>query len=171
MKYVFAIIVFAINIVACEIDKNIFYSILMNEAPKGKVGYEYLISFNNSSDVKILKKTQIKSYFLDNRTIDCKNKELCSYILYSLTKSNITNLDLGAFQINYKVHNLEKLSDYFDINKSYKFACNYLKSCIKQYNYTWQGIACYHSKTPHYNEKYRLKLKRNYERVGELPNR
>lgn len=152
----------------CTVDKNIIYSILLNEGAKNKAGYEYIIGFNNKSDVKIVKKTALKDFFMDNRNIDCKNKKLCTYILYQLSKSNITNLDVGAFQINYQVHNLKTLSDYFDINKSYKFACSYIESCIKQYGNTWYAYACYHSRTPKYNKKYREKLKINYAKVKEL---
>lgn len=152
----------------CSIDKNVIYSILMNEGLKKRIGYEYIISFNNSSDVKVLKETALKSLFIDNRTIDCKNEKLCSYILYELTKAKITNLDLGAFQINYGLHNLSKLSDYFDINKSYVFACDYIEKMVKKYGDNFRAYASYHSQTPKFNEKYQKRLKINYEKVQQL---
>lgn len=152
----------------CSIDKNVIYSILMNEGLKKRIGYEYVISFNNSSDTKVIKKTELKSLFVDDRTIDCKNEKLCSYILFELTKVKITNLDLGAFQINYRLHNLSKLSDYFDIDKSYIFACNYIEDCVKQYGDNFKAYACYHSRTPKYNEKYQKNLRINYKKVQQL---
>lgn len=152
----------------CSIDKEIIYSILLNEGLKKKAGYEFVISFNNSSDVKTLKRTGLKSLFIDNRTIDCKNEKLCSYILYELTKAKITNLDLGAFQINYKLHNLNSLADYFDIKKSYIFACKYIEDCVKQYGDNFKAYACYHSRTPKFNEKYQKNLKINYKKVQQL---
>jgi hypothetical protein len=153
----------------CTVDKNIIYSILLNEGLTNRAGYEYIISFNNKNEAKAVKEiAAIKPFFINNRTIDCKNKELCSYILYQLSKAKITNLDLGAFQINYRVHNLKSLSDYFSINKSYKFACGYIERCIKQYGNSWYSYACYHSRTPKYNKKYKEKLKINYEKVKEL---
>jgi len=152
----------------CSIDKNVIYSVLMNEGLKKRIGYEFIISFNNFSDVKVLKKTGLKSLFVDNRTIDCKNEKLCSYILYELTKANITNLDLGAFQINYMFHNLDTLADYFDINKSYVFACNRIEDCVKQYGNNFKAYACYHSRTKEHNEKYQKRLKINYEKVQQL---
>lgn len=153
---------------SCSISKDIFYSILMNEGLKKRVGYEYIISFNNISDVKILKKTGIKNLFINNRTLDCKNEKLCSYILSELTKANIKNLDLGAFQINYKLHKLNSLSDYFDIDKSYIFACKYIETCVKQYGNNYKAYACYHSRTPKHNEKYQKNLKINHKKVEQL---
>ena len=153
---------------SCSIDKSVIYSVLMNEGLKKRIGYEYIISFNNSSDVKVIKRTELKSLFVDNRTLDCKNEKLCSYILYELTKAKITNLDLGAFQINYGLHNLSKLSDYFDINKSYVFACKYIEDCVKQYGDNFKAYACYHSRTPKFNEKYQKNLKINYKKVQQL---
>lgn len=152
----------------CSIDKSVIYSVLMNEGLKKRIGYEYIISFNNSSDVKVIKRTELKSLFVDNRTLDCKNEKLCSYILYELTKAKITNLDLGAFQINYGLHNLSKLSDYFDIDKSYVFACKYIEDCVKQYGDNFKAYACYHSRTPKHNEKYQRNLKINYAKVQQL---
>jgi hypothetical protein len=153
----------------CTVDKNIIYSILLNEGLTNRAGYEYIISFNNKDEAKSVKEiVAIKPFFINNRTLDCRNKELCSYILYQLSKANITNLDLGAFQINYKIHNLKTLNDYFNIDKSYKFACSHIESCIKQYGNSWYSYACYHSRTPKYNKIYREKLKINYEKVQEL---
>lgn len=158
----------ATQIKSCSIDKNIIYSILMNEGLKNKVGYEYIISFNNSYEANKIKNTALKNFFVDNRTIDCKNKQLCSYILYELTKINILNLDLGAFQINYKLHNLNTLSDYFDIYKSYNFACKYIEDCVKQYGNNFKAYACYHSRTKELNDKYQKNLKVNYIKVKRL---
>lgn len=152
----------------CSIDKNVIYSVLMNEGLKKRIGYEYIISFNNSSDVKVLKKTELKSLFVDNRTIDCKNEKLCSYILYELTKAKIINLDLGAFQINYRLHNLDTLSDYFDINKSYIFACDYIEKMVKKYGDNFKAYASFHSQTKEHNEKYQKNLKINYKKVQQL---
>lgn len=152
----------------CSIDKNVIYSILMNEGLKKRVGYGFIISFNNSSDVKFLKKTEIKSLFINNRTLDCKNEKLCAYILNQLRKANIINLDIGAFQINYRLHKLNSLEDYFDIDKSYLFACKYIEDCVKQYGNNFKAYACYHSRTPKFNEKYQKNLKINYEKVNQL---
>ena len=152
----------------CTIKKDIIYSVLLNEGLKKRAGYEFIISFNNERDVKLIKKTELKKLFVDSRTIDCKNEKLCSYILYELTKAKITNLDLGAFQINYGLHNLSKLSDYFDIDKSYIFACNYIEKCVKQYGDNFKAYACYHSRTPKFNEKYQKNLRINHAKVQKL---
>lgn len=152
----------------CSIEKEIIYSILLNEGLKKKAGYEYIISFNNSYEADKIRKTELKNMFINNRTIDCKNRQLCSYILYELTKINIINLDLGAFQINYKFHNLDTLADYFDIHKSYIFACKYIENCVKQYGDNFKAYACYHSRTKEHNEKYQKNLKANYIKVKHI---
>ncbi len=153
----------------CNIDKSVFYTILLTEGLKDKVGYEYLISFNDKEDSKnLIKNKYLKNLFITKRTIDCKNKKLCSYIVYELHKKGIINYDLGAFQINYKMHRLKRVEDYFDINKSYTHACKLLNSCIKKYGFNWTGIACYHSQTPKYNKKYKEKLMLNFRKVIDM---
>jgi len=159
----FIILLFLNSLFAeCNINKDVMLTILMNEGLKNKIGYEYIISFNDSKDVDILKKTALKSLFINNRVIDCKNKKLCSYILYQLTKADITNIDVGAYQINYRLHNLDKLGDYFDINKSYIFAYDYVKQNVKKFGCNWSAVASYHSITPKYNQIYKMKLLENY---------
>lgn len=140
----------------CKVDYRILYGIAKTEShPKREVGYPYLISFNNKGESKILKKTKgLNFIFLDNRTIDCKNTSSCIAILNFLEKKKITNLDLGAFQINYRWHKLDKES-YFSVKDSLDFACSHLMTLGEERGWGWEAIASYHSKTPKHNERYR----------------
>ena len=167
MKYVFYIFVVFVSLSysnVCKIDNKIMYSILKNEAYSQKdVGYPYIISFNDVSDQLMIKKTKLKQYMINPRNLDCQNKEFCEKVLKALVKNNITNVDLGPYQIHYKSHyKTVPISTFFDLQKSYIFACNYVKTKIKKYGFNWYAIASYHSETPKYNAKYQISLKEHY---------
>ncbi|WP_323585398.1 lysozyme family protein [Aliarcobacter butzleri] len=149
----------------CKIDNKIMYSILIKESYSRKdAGYPYIISFNNESDQSLIKKTKLNSYMLNSRNLDCKNKELCEKILKSLVKHKITNLDLGPYQIHFDSHYKNvPLTTFFDLQKSYLFACNYVKSKIDKYGFNWFAIASYHSETPKFNYIYQKELKPIYK--------
>lgn len=169
MRFIFIFIIFFSfaysNINECRLDKKILYSVLLKEGLAKNIGYEYIISFNKDSDIKRVKKSKLKSYFVSGSTIDCKNPFLCEVILTKLNEAGIKNLDLGAFQINYSSHKLKNKKDYFDLEKSYIFACGYIEKMIKKYGYNWYAIGSYHSQTPYYNEKYRKDLIKKYDKV------
>lgn len=148
----------------CKLDKKILYAILLNEGLSGNKGYEYIISFNNKNDAKRVKQSNLGKMFMNSRVLDCKNPFLCEVIVTKLHEAKITNLDLGAFQINYRHHKLPK-KDYFNLSKSYQYACSFIESNIKKYGYNWYAIASYHSTTPVYNYKYQRNLMRNYKKV------
>ena len=144
----------------CKISHKIMYGIAKVEHhAKRDVGYPYIISFNNPSELKDIKKlmTSIGLLVLDNRTIDCKNQQVCIDTTQLLINSNITNLDLGAFQINYE-SNKAPLYTYFDLAESYSFACHLVSEHVAKYGFSWESIANYHSKTKSLNTKYKFNL-------------
>lgn len=142
----------------CTVDDRIMYSIASVERhKKTPIGYPYLISLNSKSDQKrVAKDKELKKFFLDKRTIDCQDTETCIAILDRLESNNIVNVDLGAFQLNYKYWKIPK-SSYFDIKKSYSKACSIVMS-HNQNEWTWENIAKYHSKTKKYNNIYKSTL-------------
>lgn len=167
MRVILVLLLLSISTFAkeqCTIDKKILYSILLNESLPQRAGYENIISFNNTNDAKRAK-TVYSKYFVNARTLDCKNKKLCVGILTHLTRSNIKNLDVGAFQINYKFHKLDA-DKYFSYKDSYKYACEFISDLIKEHGYNWYAIASYHSKTPKYNLAYQKKLIQNYKLIS-----
>lgn len=147
----------------CSLDYSIMYLVAMNEKHKDRnVGYPYLISFNNKKEASVAK--HYINGFLDNRTIDCKNEKRCTDILKILFSAKITNLDLGAFQINYHYHK-ENLSDYFNLKKSYNIGCKIAEKHINNNAVTFQDIAKYHSLSRKYNSIYANSLSRNYKKL------
>ncbi len=148
----------------CKIDNNLMLSILLNERHSTKnPGYEYLISFNNPAEAKSLK-AHYKDFFLDERTLDCKRLDSCVNFLNYLVKVGITNVDLGAYQLNYKYQRL-KHEEYFKIEPSYHKACDYVEQMVNEVGYSWRGIAAYHSKTEKYNQIYRKNLISTYKAI------
>lgn len=140
----------------CKVDDRIMFSIAeVEKHAKRDVGYPYLISLNNTKDKEKLSE-DFTPYFLDNRTIDCENYENCILIAKTLIENGVTNLDNGAFQINYNYWKMP-LGNYFDIKKSYLKACSIIESHNTK-EWTLRNIANYHSGTPSLNKKYRAKL-------------
>lgn len=157
-KLVLFTFLLSINIFAseCSVEDTIMYSIAEVEKSKHRaVGYQYLISFNKSDDAEEVEDT-FKALMIDKRTMDCNSQELCVEITTYLIDKGIVNLDLGAFQINYRVWKM-KHSDYFDLRKSYQKACKIVTGNNKN-GWTWKRVANYHSRTPKYNKKYKKRL-------------
>lgn len=154
----------------CSVHNDIMKSILMQERHTIKnIGYEYLISFNNSCEAKKYREVY-ENLFLDPRTIDCKNLTTCVNILKNLLNNGVTNLDLGPFQLNYIHQKVPNEKYYFTFINSYYKACSYVESNIKQFGYTWYAIAAYHSRTPELNEIYRKKLIAHYKKLQIMNN-
>ncbi|MFA5454001.1 MAG: hypothetical protein WC272_01630 [Sulfurimonas sp.] len=148
----------------CKIDNNLMLSILLNERHFAKrPGYEYLISFNNTTEAKSFRGIY-KELFLDERTLDCRNLNNCVNLLNNLVKQGVTNIDLGAYQLNYK-HQKLKHEEYFKIEPSYYKACNYVEQMVHELGYSWRSIASYHSKTEKYNQIYRKNLISTYKAI------
>ena len=131
--------------------------------------YPFLIRTNETSTLKDFK--DIASSFeykktKDNMVIDCINLENCTNISNALIKNNITNLDLGLFQINYNNFKYP-LYSYFDKQKSYLNACEIVEEKIKMNKgkWNWEVLASYHSMTPKYNNIYKKKLINNYRKL------
>jgi len=170
MNKIFLFFIFFIEISfsqECGLAHEVMYILAKNEHhPQRKVGYPYLISFNNKRDA-ILAKKHFKSLFISNkgvdRTLDCKNQKRCVEVLDKVLKLGIKNLDLGSFQLNYIYHKHPKM-DYFSVVESYDLACAYAESFTKKYGYTWRSLAKYHSKTPKYRDRYAKRMYDEYHK-------
>ncbi|MDD5373295.1 MAG: transglycosylase SLT domain-containing protein [Sulfurimonas sp.] len=145
----------------CSLKEPVVLAVLEAEShPKKELGYQYLISFNNKEEARLVKK-YLPKYFIDSRTMDCENIETCALLTKKLFESGFYNLDLGAFQIN-SYHHKYPIEDYFNYEKSYKTACGYLEKMIGKYGYNWFAIASYNSQSVLNNVKYQHKLIDNY---------
>jgi len=135
------------------------YAIAKNERHiKREIGYPYIISFNGTVPVELERVlTEYGIEKLDNRSFDCKSLKKCIVATTYLIDKGFKNLDLGAFQINYKYHEFD-ISSYFSLKESYKNACSILINNIKEYGYSLETIAGYHSFTKKHNLKYAKKI-------------
>lgn len=147
----------------CIITYKMLYAIAKNEKHKHRdVGYPYLISFNNKSDIKKLQNAD-KKMMLDNRTMDCQNREYCTYVASYLIESGVKNMDVGPFQICYMYHkNKMSLDQFFSLKDSFEFAKKFSEQNTRVHGCTWKALARYHSATPSHNNKYAKGLKNVY---------
>lgn len=145
----------------CEISYKVLYAVANIERhPKKEVGYPFIISFNKTSEMKILKTIPKSKYeILDNRSIDCKSLKNCVAIFYKLKHNEILNVDLGAFQINPKYHKY-KAEEYFTLKNSLNIACSIITDIKNKYGWSWESLAKYHSYEKNNNLKYQKYLKR-----------
>lgn len=134
--------------------------------PRRKLGYPYLISFNNKKDAKKVW-NKYKDFFIKKhgvgRTIDCLSEDMCLLLLNEFLSIGIKNLDLGSFQINYKYHRISQ-PHYFRVAESYEYACAYAQIFVDKYGSTFKSLAMYHSKTPKYRNKYARRMYDEYKK-------
>ncbi|RDU66426.1 hypothetical protein CQA54_06930 [Helicobacter equorum] len=154
----------------CQFDDSVLDGIAQMEGhPKRSFGYPYIISFNHKSD--ILKLTVDDRWVpIDSRTIDCLDFDRCIAVYDEIRDLGITNIDLGAYQINPKFWKL-KPEEYFIFSKSRQKACEILSDLKKQYGWSWETIAKYHSSKKENNLVYQKKLKniaRNIQKEQEI---
>lgn len=146
----------------CSIRDTVVLAVLEAEShPKKGIGYQYLISFNDKREAKLVK-DHLPNFFIDNRTIDCQNMETCTLLTKKLFEAGFKNLDIGAFQINSYFHKRDNIEDYFNYEKSYKAACGYLEKMVDKHGYNWFAIASYNSQTLSNNVVYQRRLINNY---------
>ena len=176
LKTLLSLFIITTFLVANENNKCIVPNILIEtiKITENERKYPFLIRTNETSTLKDFK--DIASSFeykktKDNMVIDCINLENCTNISNALIKNNITNLDLGLFQINYNSFKYP-LYSYFDGQKSYLNACKIVKEKIKMNKgkWDWQVLASYHSMTPKYNKVYKEKLIKNYIKLTNNDN-
>lgn len=147
----------------CQVPKILLETIKLTE---NETKYPYWIRTNDLS-TKNKFKNILKNYNhkinKDEMLIDCLDFTNCINITNALIKNQITNLDLGLFQINYVSYPFS-LHTYFDERLSYKRACEVVKEKIKlnKNKWSWEVLASYHSLTPDLNRKYKKKLIKNY---------
>ena len=147
----------------CKISYKMMWSVAHNERhPKRDVGYPFLISFNKKAQRFNLTKEH-QQMMLDDRTLDCKNQKLCTFIASYLIQKGVNNIDMGPFQICYYYHGKKMpLESFFSLNDSYLFASTWIKSLVKQHGCTWQALARYHSGTKKLNTSYARRLQNAY---------
>ncbi len=154
----------------CNIPTNIMSSIFLTEREiYREAGYPFLIRLNSKKD-----KEKIQTLFENEHykkitpsRIDCYTYSNCTKLTNILIENEITNIDIGPYQINWYFHpdKKENIQQYFYIDTAHKKACNFVESLVKKYGWSWHTIARYHSGTKDKNESYQNKLKYHYEKL------
>jgi len=75
-----------------------------------------------------------------------------------LIEAGVKNMDMGAYQINYRFHPSNDLDIYFDEARARDFASKILSALTEQHGYSWETLGRYHSGTADLNREYYLKL-------------
>jgi hypothetical protein len=135
--------------------------------PDRRLGYPYIISFNNKKDA-IRAHRILSPFFIKHngvgRSIDCRDEETCVSMLDKLLEMHIVNMDLGSFQINYKYHHLRSKNDYFRVAESYEYACAYAQTFVDKYGPTFRALAMYHNKNPKFRNVYARRMYDEYQK-------
>lgn len=163
MKFIIFIILQIQLLGQCIVPNILLETIKLTE---NETSYAYWIRTNDTTTLNKFYTIAEKFRFnatKDSRLIDCIDNENCIKITNVLIKNDITNLDLGLFQINYKKYPY-KLNTYFDEQLSSLGACEVLKEKIRiaKNSWSWEVLASYHSLTPRLNKIYKEKLINNY---------
>ena len=152
----------------CPIPYSVMYAIAKNEGHwKRPVGYPYIISLNGKKNAEKAKSLLGDVLFIDRRTIDCENSKKCVTIAEKLLHYGIRNIDLGAFQINYRWHP-GRLADYFDTASGYRISCGILYSIVRKDGWNWNSIGKYHAYSDKRIKERALYVKRLARTVKEF---
>lgn len=92
-----------------------------------------------------------------------------SYV-FSKVKHGASNIDIGCFQINYRWHasGFQSLDDMFDPDMNALYAARFLTELYREFG-DWTGAAgAYHSRTPEYADRYKVKFQNTRIRVADL---
>jgi hypothetical protein len=166
MKFIIFIVLQLELFAQCIVPNILLETVKLTE---NETSYTYLIRTNDTTTLNKFYTIVEKFKFnmtKDPMVIDCINNQNCTEVTNALVKSNITNLDLGLFQINYESYPY-KINTYFDEQLSYFGACNVIQEKIRiaKNSWSWEVLASYHSRTPHLNKKYKEKLISNYKKL------
>lgn len=155
----------------CGVEEDIMFTILMVEqSPQRELYYPYIIRSNYMSDNDTI------SYYLEtlgNEKIskyvyDCKNQKQCVESMKLLSSMNLTNFDLGAFQVNYKWHGGFPLESFFDFDLEYLIACKLIEQNMQGDEESMKNLSFYHSRTKEHNEKYQKLFLEKYQKLLEF---
>lgn len=161
-KILAAILLFCVNLFSSTMHPVVLDAILVSECAKDN-GFlnPYFIAFNSSVDKKeakvIIKKAGISGKF-SGRLFYCENEKNCIFAAKKIIFAELTNIDIGPYQINHFFNKNVPIENLFDFEKSRKEARKILNKLIDKHGYSWNTIARYHSARPQRNKVYREKL-------------
>jgi hypothetical protein len=117
-----------------------------------------VIRINEDNDINIAKLNDFKPV---GHIIRCLSVNECSETANKLIQLGVINIDLGAYQINYKYHKNIELPNFFEEEIERSLTNDILVILVSKFGYSWETLARYH----HYdalnnikNEIYQRKL-------------
>ncbi len=117
----------------------------------------YVIRINAIEDAQ---RAAAAGFSVNGHLIRCGSTQECSMQAQALIDGGITNLDMGAYQINYKYHPNPFLHEYFEENVAREKANTILTKLVKSFGYSWETLGRYHHapSDPARNARYYRKM-------------
>lgn len=118
----------------------------------------YTIKINNFDDIQKAKRSGLD---VNTNLLNCNSLEDCDLEANTLINIGIKDINLGAYQINYKDHPILNLKKYFIEMSSREFVNQFLTKLVEQYGYSWETLGRYRfsaETNPNQNEEYYRQL-------------
>jgi hypothetical protein len=106
-------------------------------------------------------RAQAAGFDVNGHLIKCGSTQECTTQAQALIEGGITNLDLGAYQINFKYHPNPMLHEYFEENLAREKANAILTKLVKSFGYSWETLGRYH----HFSAIDRTRNERYYRKM------
>jgi hypothetical protein len=123
------------------------------------------IRINEENDVQ---KALSEGFDVKGHILKCYEPDMCVIRAQQLILLGIYNLDMGAYQINYKYNPLTNFFDYFEESKEREHVNRILMSLVSKFGYSWETLGRYHhydandkSRNIEYYNKLRKYITRN----------
>lgn len=106
-----------------------------------------------------------KGYWFDSQ------QQALAFVKTQLRKG-ATSFDLGCFQINYKWHGdqFHSIDDMMDPASNALYAAQFLQKLYVESGDWTMAAGAYHSRTPHYANKYRARFTKVYQALPQIEN-
>lgn len=143
-----------------QVPDQILDAIKYNDCPLNNEGIcnPKIIKINRFDDIQKAKKA---GFDVDINLVPCKDADNCVALTKIFRILNITDIDLGPYQINYQNHPKTVLKEYFVELFARENAKKILSALIKKYGYSWETLGRYRftpEKAPEKNAMYYREL-------------
>jgi soluble lytic murein transglycosylase-like protein len=110
--------------------------------------------------VTVESKLQPFALNIAGRSLFFKNKDTALQAIKQALSKNITNIDIGIAQVNYKwhQHNFTSLEDMISPEVNIKYAAELLAKLKQDYGDWHTAVRHYHSSNPQHHRKYSRKI-------------
>jgi hypothetical protein len=108
---------------------------------EGGVCNPNVIRINSSEEAQ---RALESGFAVQGHIIRCNSSQQCSEQAQALINGGIVNLDLGAYQINYKYHPNPMLNEYFEESTAREQANEIMTKLVKSFGYSWETLGRYH---------------------------